>query len=144
MKEIKGNFDEALDNMLVRLTLNEYSKEQILNHWDNERGNDWYVGTLKDTVKKPVLKGRALCKALLERGDTYITCFVSNKNEATAELHRNAKVVSRLVPMINSETEFHTGYDSNGEPEKWKYVVPINNKGEVLTQEEAGLGTMKH
>ena len=59
MKEIKGNFEGALLNMLSRLTLSEYSKSQVLAHWDSERGNDWFTGTLKDSPEK-VLKGEVL------------------------------------------------------------------------------------
>lgn len=139
MRDIKGSFSEALHNMLIRLTLDEYSKGQILSLWDRERGNDWYTGTLRRIDKKPILKGSALCEAMLERGDTHVTCFVSNENEATAEFHCNPKVVTRLVSMTNSEPEFHTGYNSNGEPERWMYAVPINNKGEILKQEGVGL-----
>lgn len=139
MKDIKGNFEDALNNMLIRLTLNEYSKGEVLAYWNSERGDDWFTGTINNSSNNLVLKGSKLCKAMLERGDAYIMCFVSNENETTAEFHRNTKCVQRLVTMISAEPEFYVGHDSNGEPERWKYAVPIDSKGKILTQKEVGL-----
>mgnify|MGYP007088404590 CR=1 FL=1 len=53
MKEIKGDFDWALTNLISRLstakshpTLGKFATE-LLREWDATRGNDWYTATGK-------------------------------------------------------------------------------------------------
>tara|TARA_R110002051_G_scaffold325582_2_gene429104 strand:+ start:31499 stop:32104 length:606 start_codon:yes stop_codon:yes gene_type:complete len=78
---------------------------------------------------KVELTGSDLCRAMLERGDKFVMCYLSGSSDMSA------KDVKGIV----------YGYASNHEAFKvlngcmWSYAVPINNQGEPLTASEVGL-----
>lgn len=74
------------------------------------------------------LTGSELCKAMLERGDKFVMCFVSGMSDAKADS------IPKAITSFNSLTrKFRANHDI------WRYAVPINNQGEPLTAKEVGL-----
>lgn len=47
MSEVKGNFEMALIVLLRDVDEGVLNKEEILDKWDKNRGNDWYTSTTK-------------------------------------------------------------------------------------------------
>lgn len=92
----------------------------------------WWVDPVdfrKPKVKEE-LTGNALCKAMLKSDSKVIMCAVSDISERIA-------LQNELVEVVN-------GKDTNGnfttiDGESWRYVVPLNNKGEPLTSSDVGL-----
>lgn len=77
--------------------------------------------------KGPVeLTGSDLCRAMLERGDKIVTCTVKNYED---ELDSYDAIIA-----VSSNGKY---YESTSN--LWSFAVPINNQGEPLTQQEAGL-----
>lgn len=57
MKEVKGNFEQALNSMITRLNLPEFNKEYIIYQWNKECADDWFTGTLRnESESKEVLQ----------------------------------------------------------------------------------------
>lgn len=93
--------------------------------------SDWQDSLIKRD--KVDLTGSDLVRAMLERGDKAVMCFLSNANEADALERRNIGVViSHGKP---SDFNFENAFNSDG----WWFAVPINNQGEPLTASEVGL-----
>lgn len=75
-----------------------------------------------------VLKGSDLCRAMLERGDKYVPCYVSDVSEEEAEEGQCEEFVTSF-----KNGEFISNYD-------WQYAIPFDPRtGEVLTAEQAGV-----
>ena len=76
------------------------------------------------------LKGSDLARAMLELGDKYVLCFVSDFSDDRAVAQAN---------MINLMT--HTKGDCfYAKSARWKFAVPLNQQtGEPLTASEVGL-----
>ena len=73
------------------------------------------------------LTGRELCKAMLARGDTRISCLVGDYGEDT-----KPRDVTHVIRKFE-DGFFHAKYN------KWLHATPINNMGEPLTAKEVGL-----
>lgn len=73
------------------------------------------------------LTGSELCKAMLERGDKFVLCAVSDESEE----------------FESGTHDVICGVDEDGLFESysayWWYVKPINNQGKPLTASEVGL-----
>ena len=75
-----------------------------------------------------VLKGSDLCRAMLERGDKYVPCYVGDASEKEAEEGQNEK----FVTSFKNDEFIAIDY--------WKYAVPFDSRtGEPLTAEQAGV-----
>ena len=87
---------------------------------------DWQNSLIeRDKVE---LTGSDLARAMLERGDKFVMCFVSGMSDAKADSIPKAITSFNLLRGL-----FRANHDI------WQYAVPINNQGEPLTQSEAGL-----
>lgn len=73
------------------------------------------------------LTGSELCKAMLARGDKYVSGFGHHQSDDGAVYSTFADTVTRYSHC------FHSAQNS------WDYFVPINNQGEPLTASEVGL-----
>ena len=73
------------------------------------------------------LTGSDLCRAMLARGDKYVSGFGHHKSDDGAVYSTFADTVTRYSHC------FHSAQNS------WDYFVPINNQGEPLTAREVGL-----
>lgn len=73
------------------------------------------------------LTGSDLARAMLARGDKYVSGFGHHQSDDGAVYSTFADTVTRYSHC------FHSAQNS------WDYFVPINNQGEPLTQAEAGL-----
>ena len=97
---------------------------------------DWQNSLIERDIAKELaevdlsseLTGSDLARAMLERGDRFVLCFLSYSNDATAEFHESARIV-----VAHDDKGFYV------DDEYYQYAVPINNQGEPLTQAEAGL-----
>lgn len=79
-------------------------------------------------IERKELTGSDLCRAMLERGDKYVMCFVSGMSDAKADS------IPKAITSFNSLTrQFRANHDI------WRYAVPINNQGEPLTAADVGL-----
>lgn len=79
-------------------------------------------------IERKELTGSDLCRAMLERGDKFVMCFVSGMSDARADS------IPKAITSFNLLTgQFRANHD------RWQYAVPINNQGEPLTQSEVGL-----
>lgn len=74
------------------------------------------------------LTGSDLCRYLKGRKH-WVLAVVSDENDATAEFHQRATVVTG----VTNDGRFKCGDTI------WRYAVPINNQGEPLTASEVGL-----
>ena len=93
-------------------------------------GTDYDASNWKNSLierEKKELIGSELCKAMLARGDKYVSGFGHHKSDDGAVYSMFADTVTRYSHC------FHSAQNS------WDYFVPINNQGEPLTQAEAGL-----
>lgn len=96
---------------------------------------DWQNSLIeRDTAKELLevdlsseLTGSELCKAMLARGDKYISGFGHHHSDALALESKFADTVSKHTQCFQSSQN------------AWDYFVPINNQGEPLTAAEAGL-----
>lgn len=79
-----------------------------------------------DTLKTT---GSSLCRKMLERGDKWVVCKVADTSEEDATSNSRPRLV----------TKFDEGFYIRDVDQYWKYAVPINIKGGVMTQEEVGL-----
>lgn len=80
--------------------------------------------------EKVELTGSDLCRAMLERGDKYVLCFVSDFSDDYA-----ANQAERINLITHTE-----GKSICAKSARWKYAVPINTRtGEPLTASEVGL-----
>ena len=74
------------------------------------------------------LTGSDLCRYLKSRKH-WVLAVVSDENDATAEFHQRAVVVTDIA----SDGDFVCG------DTVWRYAVPIDHKGEPLTAADVGL-----
>ncbi|WP_286707946.1 hypothetical protein [Psychrobacter sp. UBA2514] len=77
---------------------------------------------------KVELTGSDLCRYLKSRKH-WVLAVVSDENDATAEFHQRAVVVTGIA----SDGDFVCG------DTVWRYAVPIDHKGEPLTAADVGL-----
>ncbi len=89
----------------------------------------------RDIAKEPLevdlsgeLTGSDLCRYLKSRKH-WVLAVVSDENDATAEFHQRAVIVTGVA----SKGGFICG------DRVWRYAVPIDHKGEPLTAAEVGL-----
>ena len=87
---------------------------------------DWQNSLIERESKE--LTGSDLCRYLKSRKH-WVLAVASNENDATAEFHQKAVVVTD----ITSDGSFVCG------DTVWQYAVPVNHKGEPLTASEVGL-----
>lgn len=73
------------------------------------------------------LTGSELCRAMLARGDKYVSGFGHHHSDRLALESRFADTVSKHTQCFQSSQN------------AWDYFVPINNQGEPLTASEVGL-----
>ena len=73
------------------------------------------------------LTGSELCRAMLARGDKYISGFGHHYSDALALQSKFADTVSEHTQCFQSSQNV------------WDYFVPINNQGEPLTASDVGL-----
>ena len=73
------------------------------------------------------LTGSELCKAMLARGDKYVSGFGHHQSDDGAVYSTFADTVTRYSHC------FHSAQNS------WDYFVPINNHGKPLTSSDVGL-----
>lgn len=96
---------------------------------------DWKNSLIeRDTAKELLevdlsseLTGSELCRAMLARGDKYISGFGHHQSDDGAVYSTFADTVTRYSHC------FHSAQNS------WDYFVPINNQGEPLTAKDVGL-----
>lgn len=97
-------------------------------NWQNSLIDRDLAKELLEVDLSSELTGSELCKAMLERGDRYVMCFVSGMSDAKADS------IPKAITSFNSLTrQFRANHDI------WRYAVPINNQGEPLTASEVGL-----
>ena len=92
-----------------------------------------WKGSLIEREKKE-LTGSELCKAMLARGDKFILCGVSGRDDSDAANHEDDDFLAEAVIDFD-DTDGLFGTTSM----RWVYAVPINNQGEPLTAAKAGL-----
>ena len=81
-------------------------------------------------IERKELTGSDLCRAMLERGDKYVLCFVSDFSDDYA-----ANQAERINLITHTE-----GKSICAKSARWKYAVPINQQtGEPLTAADVGL-----
>ncbi|HCH27021.1 MULTISPECIES: hypothetical protein [Psychrobacter] len=90
--------------------------------------SNWQNSIIERESKE--LTGSDLCRAMLERGDKYVLCFVSDFSDD------HAVNQSKMINLVT-----HTkGNSIFAKSARWKYAVPINQQtGEPLTASEVGL-----
>lgn len=105
--------------------------------WDSVAGEEISLGKGVRVIKwynslierdKVELTGSDLARAMLERGDKHVMCFIGD----TSEPATIARGLARIVIGIRKD-RFETDNTA------WKVAIPINSQGEPLTQSEAGL-----
>ena len=87
---------------------------------------NWKKSLIKRESKE--LTGSDLCRYIKSRKH-WVLAVVSDENDATAEFHQRAVVVTGIA----SDGDFVCG------DTVWRYAVPIDHKGEPLTASEVGL-----
>lgn len=95
-------------------------------------GTDYDASNWQNSLieRKPELTGSDLCRAMLERGDKYVLCFVSDFSDDYAV---NQSKMINLVTHTKGNSIF-------AKSARWKYAVPINQQtGKPLTAAEVGL-----
>ena len=99
--------------------------------------SNWQNSIIERDIAKELLEvdlsseltGSDLCRKMLERGDKFVMCAVSDDGEEDTLLDGYYVAVSSIGVWGVFET-----YDHN-----WLHAVPINNQGEPLTASEVGL-----
>lgn len=97
--------------------------------------SNWQNSLIERDIAKELLEvdlsseltGSELCRAMLARGDKYISGFGHHHSDRLALESKFADTVSKHTQCFQSSQN------------AWDYFVPINNQGEPLTQAEAGL-----
>jgi len=79
-------------------------------------------------IERKELTGSDLCRYIKSRKH-WVLAVVSDENDATAEFHQTAAVVT----SITNDGRFKCGDVT------WRYAVPVDHKGETLTAKEVGL-----
>lgn len=77
---------------------------------------------------KVELTGSDLCRAMLERGDKWVLCFIGDTSEPATIARGSARIVIGI-----RKDRFETDNTA------WKVAIPINSQGEPLTQSDVGL-----
>ncbi len=102
---------------------------------DNYDTSNWQNSLIERDIAKELLEvdlsseltGSDLARAMLARGDKYISGFGHHHSDALALQSKFADTVSKHTQCFQSSQN------------AWDYFVPINNQGEPLTAAEAGL-----
>jgi len=128
-------------------SVHKYEKEPFLildmDYWGREgrtsfekiQGLEGVGDWKKSLIKREAVEliGSDLCLAMLGRGDRFVMCFISNNNNATAEFHEYIRVINGF------DGDYFTIENPPSPLSGFRYAIPINNNGNVLTQKEAGL-----
>lgn len=103
----------------------------VMDHIANSAGTGYDTTNWQDSLierESKELTGSDLARAMLERGDKFVMCFVSGMSDARADS------IPKAITSFNLLTgQFRANHD------RWQYAIPINNQGEQLTASEAGL-----
>lgn len=91
---------------------------------------DWQNSLIKREVKAE-LTGSDLCRAMLKNGYKFVLCFVSDDGDELAVENGNAGLA---IPENTDNCDFYFINDSY-----WRYAVPIDNNGNLLTAKDVGL-----
>lgn len=100
--------------------------------------SNWQNSLIERDIAKELLEvdlsseltGSDLCRAMLERGDKYVLCFVSDFSDDCAVNQ------SKMINLVTHKE----GNSIFAKSARWKYAVPINQQtGEPLTAAEVGL-----
>lgn len=112
-----------------------FSEISIIFHATEENRQALQVLHPHIEFEKPpvVLKGSDLCRAMLERGDKYVPCYVHYGSDDEAMNRKHYVLVKNETPK--------SGYNFSGTgANDWKYAVPFDPRtGEPLTAEQAGV-----
>ena len=76
---------------------------------------------------KVELTGSDLCRAMLERGDRFILCSVSDQSDNDAIDNLEVQVVITVNSLFVTQSD------------GWRYAAPVNNQGEPLTAADVDL-----
>lgn len=79
-------------------------------------------------IERKELTGSDLCRAMLERGDKHLMCFIGDTSEPATIARGSARIVIGI-----RKDRFETDNTA------WKVAIPINSQGEPLTQSDVGL-----
>ena len=117
----KGFFSDIIVKKMMAdgkiLQINDYSYD----------ASNWQDSLIeRDKVE---LTGSDLCRAMLERGDKFVMCGVSEDGQEDTMLDG----YYAAVESVSNHGRFY------GYPHEWLYATPINNQGEPLTQSDVGL-----
>lgn len=106
----------------------------MLNGYD---ASNWQNSLIeRDIAKEPLevdlsseLTGSDLCRKMLERGDKFVLCGVSEDSQEDTMLDG----FYAAIESVSNHGKFY------GYPHQWLYATPINNHGEPLTATDVGL-----
>lgn len=76
------------------------------------------------------LAGSDLCRAMRNRGDSFVQCYMSNSEDC---MNLDSSMWPKIV-IHHSSNGFRCADGTF-----WKYATPINNQGKPLTAQEVGL-----
>ncbi|WP_372844767.1 hypothetical protein [Psychrobacter sp.] len=85
-------------------------------------------------IDKAELKGSDLARAMLERGDKFVMCGVSDGDDNDAANLEDEDFLAEAVTDFDDADGLFVATSM-----RWLYAVPINNQGEPLTQSDVGL-----
>lgn len=117
------------------LTFGYFIKDGFLLVGTGYDTTDWQDSLIERDIAKELLEvdlsseltGSELCKAMLARGDKYISGFGHHHSDALALQSKFADTVSKHTQCFQSSQN------------AWDYFVPINSQGEPLTAADVGL-----
>ena len=126
---IVDKFNKEIARIVKGVT--EFSKISIIFHATEENRQALQVLHPHIEFEKPpvVLQGSDLCRAMLERGDKYVPCYVSDVSDDRAMNRKLYASVTNKTPK--------SGYNFSGTgANDWKYAVPFDPRtGLPLTDE---------
>ena len=100
-----------------------FDYEKIGNDYD---ASNWQNSLIERDVAEELI-GSDLARAMLARGDKYVSGFGHHQSDKLALESKFADTVSKHTQCFQSSQN------------AWDYFVPINNQGEPLTASEVGL-----
>lgn len=92
--------------------------------------SDWQ----NSLIERKELTGSDLCRAMLERGDKFVMCGVSDGDDIEAADIEDDDFLAEAVTDFDDVDGLFDAASM-----RWLYAVPINNQGEPLTASEVGL-----
>ncbi len=104
-------------------------KVMRIDEYDYDTSN-WQNSLIeRDTATE--LTGSELCRAMLERGDKFVMCLLSDMSHAGALSSSKPRLITNFIDG--------KGFIEDPKDLYWQHAVPINNQGEPLTASEVGL-----